>query len=560
MDRNIKIIALGGLDEFGKACYVIEIEDDIYVFDAGVTLPDKLTPGIDYLIARFDYLIENKDRVRGYLISHGHDQVLGALPYFYRKVPAPVFCTSVTKFMIESFMEHNHLDFKINFQIVKSGDHKMISQHEVSFFAVSHNIPGALGFAVATDYGNIIYSGSFVILNSYEDAFSYDRTSLVNILAKRPTLMLLSDSCYSDRLGYTAPTHDITPLAEPYFRKSKGRIFAAVLAPDIYTIYKFVLLAIKYNKKIITYNDETKNICFGIIKSLNVTIPEKILGHRDDINRYPACDVLVLITGFFTRLFNSICLLANGQNDDKRFVLNSNDTFIYGSRPDNETEIAYTESLDELYKATVNKVVYFSKNSFCRMHPSQEDLKNLLNFTKPKYYLPVNGLYSKLITNAKMAVNMNIGLNYSNVFVIDNGGVIDIKDGIAKLSKDSVVAGDLYVDGTGLGKGNNQVMQERSQLSEQGVISLAAGISFVNKKISYGPNIKSKGLIYENEFEQINKDLTRLFTMTLNDEIVNKNNCDIESLKSITYDAIYRYIRRTTNRTPIILISLFEIN
>ena len=194
------------------------------------------------------------------------------------------------------------------------------------------------------------------------------------------------------------------------------------------------------------------------------------------------------------------------------------------------------------------------------MHPSQEDLKNLLNFTKPKYYLPVNGLYSKLITNAKMAVNMNIGLNYSNVFVIDNGGVIDIKDGIAKLSKDSVVAGDLYVDGTGLGKGNNQVMQERSQLSEQGVISLAAGISFVNKKISYGPNIKSKGLIYENEFEQINKDLTRLFTMTLNDEIVNKNNCDIESLKSITYDAIYRYIRRTTNRTPIILISLFEIN
>ena len=557
MDKVIKVIALGGLDEKGKNCYAIEIDGDIFVLDSGVKFPDKLTPGIDYIIARFDYLFANKDRVRGYFISHGHDQVLGALPYFYRKVPALVYCTSVTKFMIDSFMLHNHLSFDIEYNIIKSGDTCMVAGRPVSFFSVSHNIPQSVGISIYTDYGNIIYFGSYVLTNSNEGNFTYDRMALVNILSKKNTLLLLNESYYAEHPGYTSPNHDFSVLAEPTFRTAKGRIFAAVLAPDIYTISKLLNLAIKYNRKIIAYNEEAKQIFYGISKASGYVIPEKNVGHRDDVNRYRPNEVLVIMTAFESRLFNTICLLANGQNDDKRFKLNETDTFIYGSKVNNETEIAYTESLDELYKANVN-VVYFRKNSFTRMHASQEDIKDVINFTKPKYYLPVSGSYSQLIANAMLAVSMDCGLNFSNVFVLDNGNVIEFNNGVAHLSKETVVTGDLFVDGTGLGNGSSETMEERTQLGEQGVVILSAGFSKSLRTITFGPVVNSKGLMFSNESDQMNKDIIKMFSATLNDEI-RKPVYNIKNVESTIKEVIFRYIRRVSQRSPIIIVSLFEI-
>lgn len=554
MADKIRIICLGGQDEFNKKMTLVEINDDIFVLECGEKTPDITRPGIDYVIANFSYLVERKDKVKAYIITHGFDANLGGLPYIYQKVPAPVYCSDVTKEVIMSFSEHNKINLNINFQVVKSTDEVIISGHRINFFATCSSMSHSSGVSINTSEGNIILLESFVIDNNADEDFLHDGKTLGK-LSEETTLVLLTESRYSTNQGYSNPKYKLLPLVENAFKEAQGRIFVALGVPDLYNITKIMAYAIKKGRKLIPYDQESKEVYdrYAHLHASYKNIPTNAVLPIDEINRVSSKDIVVLVIGWGERLYHKISLLASGENKDKRFALNSTDTFIVALTHTNETEIASGEAINELYKANA-KVVTFRKNEFIRMHASEEDLKTIIALLRPKFYIPVYGTLRELYANAKVALNMGIGLNFTNIFVIDNGDAFEYIDKKAKIAHNVALTGDILVDGKGIGDVSNDVINERQRFSDDGVIILAITLSNEKRKIIAGPDIQMRGFIYLKDSEQISKEITKtlniVITQALNDKSTPLHESTIEQNINET---IFRLVRRLSGKSPCII-------
>ncbi|MDY0345081.1 MAG: ribonuclease J [Bacilli bacterium] len=558
MEDKIKVFALGGLDEDGKNLQVVEINNDIFVIECGIRFPDKTTPGIDYIIPDYDYLRRNKQRVKAYILTHGHDDEIGALPYIHKEVPAPIYGSDVTLIMVRSFFDHIHFDAsKLDLRIVKPTSDVVISGRTFHFFHTAHNIAESMGVAIETTLGNIVFTGDYVVENNASEDYLHDMNAIARI-AEKETVLLMTESNYADRLGYTAPKYKITPVLSQFIEEVKGRLFIALFSRNIYNIDEVINLAVKTRKKIAFYDSETAEIFKDMQKVNQLIIPKYNFVNIEDINRVRAGETIVLMCGFGDRLFKKIATLANGLQEDRRIVLTSDDTFVVAAPASPNVEAIATAAIDDLYRSGV-KVRALGKKDILKMHASEEDIKMVVATLKPKYYLPVKGSYRHLLANAQLVLGMGLKLSHQNVFVLDNGMVLEITKERARILQESVKVGDLLIDGKGIGDVEGGVITERQKLSDDGVIVLGVTISKSKRQVIAGPDVQMRGFVFLKDSDTILKEVTKIFLNAVKDGL-NKPNYRISDVQNSANDAIIRYVRRANGKNPMVLPLIIEID
>lgn len=556
MEDKVKIFALGGLDEDGKNCTVVEINDEIYVVSCGVKYPDRSMPGIDYVIPNAEYLIQNKNRIKAYLLPHGHDDETGALAYIYQKAPAPVYGSKVTIEMFKTFARHVGVDTS-NFVLrtVEPSSVFHIGARKISFFQTSHNIAESSGIAISTSQGNVVFTSDFVIENNASKSYMTDLGAIAKV-AEDGTLVLLPESVYAYRPGYTAPQYKLTPLIEKTIKDAPSRVFISMFGLNFYNIDEVFNLAVSTKKRLVPFDKDTEHMIDAMVESKQLVLPRDNYAPYEDIIRYRAQDLIVLMLGFGTRLYNKIALLAAGQNEGSiPIILNSSDTFIMASPSNDNTEIEATDALDELYRSGC-RVFPISKKSYLKMHASEEDLKMMISLFHPKYYVPLKGYYKDLLINAQAAVSMGGNLNYRSVFLLENGTIAYFDGKGVSLTPDAVTHGDIMIDGIGVGDVGADVLNDREKLS-QGVVIMAATISKEDRRMIAGPDIQFRGLVLVNDSDALMKELTKLFSEALHDDLADKS-MTLEDIRDDIYGRCLRTIRRQTGNEPMILPLLIE--
>lgn len=558
MEDKIKVFALGGLDEDGKNLQVVEINNDIFVIECGIRFPDKTTPGIDYVIPDFDYLKKNRERVKAYILTHGHDDEIGALPYIHKIVPAPIYGSDVTLVMVRSFFDHIRFDAsKLDLRAVKPTSDVVIAGRVFHFFHTAHNIAESMGVAIETTLGNVVFTGDYVVENNASENYLHDMNAIARI-AEKETVLLMTESNYADRLGYTAPKYKITPLLSSFIEEVKGRLFIALFSRNIYNIDEIINLAVKMRKKIAFYDSETADIFKDMQKVNQLIIPKYNFVSIEDINRVRASETIVLMCGFGDRLFKKIATLANGLQEDRRIVLTPDDTFVVAAPASPNVEAIATAAIDDLYRSGV-KVKALGKKDILKMHASEEDIKMVVATLKPKYYLPVKGSYRHLLANAQLVLGMGLKLSHQNVFVLDNGMVLQITKERAQILSEKVKVGDLLIDGKGIGDVEGGVINERQQLSDDGVVVLGVTVSKSKRQVVAGPDVQMRGFVFLKDADTILKEVTKIFLSAVNDGL-NKANYRISDIQNTASEAIIRYIRRANGKNPMVLPLIIEID
>lgn len=556
MEDIIKVSALGGLDENGRDCYVIEINNDIFVIDAGLALPDKTIPGVDYLLANAQYLINNKDRVKAYIMTHAHDENMGALKYFYDDAPAPIICTRFTKHVIETQFNFNTLRIPLEFKVIPPTSALEIAGRKFHFFQTSHNAAYSFGVAIETSKGNIVYTSDFIVDYSVKTpAYIFDMKAL-SVLSERPTFLLMSESKGANHEGYCSPHHRVTPLIEKYFSNANKRIFIDCFWQNFFRISEIIDLCIENNKKIFFYNDFTRTIMKMLMEFNPSRIPVDIIVGKEDLLRVREQELVILMLGKGEELYQELIRVVDGTNEDKRIRLTKRDIFINAGLPTPTLETIATRSIDYLYR-TGAEVVWIKKNQITAMHPRQDDLKFFLSVLKPRYYLPVRGNFINLMANARLALSMGIGLNHTNVFILDNGMQLCFNE----LGRPSILPNNpaimpthpILVDGSGVSTNvAENIVNDRRQLSVDGVVVIAVTVSLEEKRIIAGPDCQMRGFVYVKEAEPLLKSVANIFV----DEVttaLSVNNTDFEEIKANAQERIRRFIKRENGREPMII-------
>ena len=552
MADRIKVFALAGLDEDGRDCYVIEINNDIFVLEAGSSLPDKTIPGVDFLLPNLDYLIKNKERVRAYIITHGHDEAFGALAFFYKYAPAPVYCTKSTMTIMEGQFSISEAKVQIDYRIVNPSDDVLIANRRVRFFQTCHNAVNSFGVAISTSQGNIIYTSDFIInFATSETGYRFD-LAMASDLAKEQTLLLMAESKAADKNGYCSPKHRISDLVEKYFKLNK-RMFVAAYWQNMYRIREILRLAKRYNKQVYCYDQYTATVLKYVLNAAGTTSTTNEFVSKENLLRVKSSDLLVLMVGHSDDIFKEIAALSAGLNADKRLKLTPDDIFINAAVPRPIFETIATRSMDDAYR-TGCQVVWLKGKDVHSMHAQEDDLRFVLNIFKPKYYLPVRGHYTKIMENAKLAVSLGIGLNHMNVFVMDNGMQLIFEEGRRPIILPAEVTGvdtaPVLVDGKGLTKDGNELIAMRQKLGVDGAVIIAATVSLSEKKIIAGPDCQMRGFVYVKEAEPLLKSVTQIFVEEINAALL--KGTDIEEAKNTIKDRARWFIRRENGREPLI--------
>ena len=557
MDK-IRIVMLGGQDELYKSMTAVEINDDIFVIEAGLRFPDRTKPGIDFIIPRYDYLIENKHRIKGYFITHGYDAVFGSLLYFYDKAPAPIYCTQTTKNFMLGFCTHFKLDFnKYPINIVKTDADIVINNRLIQFFGVTSNFAESIGISISTDQGNIIYMSNAVAHNDFEPGFTPDKRKISKIL-NNPTLTLLIDSYNADKPGYCSPNYRLLHVLKTDIFDRPGRVFLAIERPNLFNIIECLNSALEHGRKIIPYDRYSSEIVDILKNEGFLHLQRDSLASLEDVNRLRPQDVVVFMTGYGRKLDDKIALLASKNNDEKIVFLTKNDTFVYGVHVMSENETISTETIDELYKTDCT-IFRPNQKTYWHMHACEEDIKFFIASFRPKYLIPVSAPFVKLLACAMIALKMNVGLNHNNVFIVDNGNIIEFEAGFGKVSSSKAIVGDVFVDGKGIGDTSAVVLEERQRFADEGVIILAVTISKEKQEIVAGPDVQARGLVFLKDNEALIKEITRLFVSTVENELA-KERYSIAYMETAIKDIVFKAVRRALNKTPTIIPIITEIN
>ena len=561
MADKIKVFALGGLDEEGRDCYVVEVNDDIFVLDCGMSLPDKTIPGIDSLLPNCTYLIENKERVKAYIITHGHDEVMGALKYFYDHAPAPIYCTESTARFMTLQARLYQVDVKFKFVVMKPTDQTMIAGRKVYFFQTCHNMSYSFGVAINTDRGNIVYTSDFIVDYTVKDkAYLFDLKGLARIEEESETFLLMSESKSANVDGYCAPHHRIINRVEKYFSMDK-RIFISCFWENVFRISEILELSKIHHKKIYLYDDYTSKVLNYLKEAHVIDFDTSILVSNEDFLRVRRNDLVILILGVGEDIFNEMSDLSMRRNNDKRITLDENDIFIVGSIPTETFEVIATHAIDSLYRTGAD-VLWLKRKDVPAMHGRKDDLKFFLSFLRPKYYLPVRGSYTNMIENAKLALDMGIGLNHMSVFIMDNGMQLVFDDKprptIIPNEVNQIKTEPVLVDGTGVSTVGAEIIEDRKKLGIDGVVVIASTVSLSKRQIIAGPDCQMRGFVFVKEAEPLLKSISQIYVEEV--ELALKEDYPNFALAEQTIkDKAKRFIKRENGREPLVLVSIIEV-
>lgn len=551
MDQ-IRICALGGLDENGKNMMMVEVNNEIILIEAGIKFPDSYQLGIEFIIPDFNYLIENKERVKGVFITHGHDDVSRALPYLIKQLNIPVYTGAMSANVLRDLLKKEGVtNFKIN--KIKRTDHMKVGNIKVKTFAMSHAYPDNFGIAIKTDQGYIVYTGEFIIdYDMQAPEYKFDINELSTI-GKEGVLCLMNESVGAGHEGHTSPFHRISPILEPIFESSEHRILISCYAQSLFRMREILDLAIRFKKKVYFHGEDAKYFLKHMEDLNYYKFPNELIVHDrnfDDDND----EIIVLITGKGKNLFRTLQKIA--MHEDEKVHFRASDTIVIASPVVSGTEAEANSMENEIYKEG-GKIYSLNTKKIYSMHPSSEDLKMMLYLFKPRYYLPVKGEYRHLITNAQLANKM--GYRPDQIVILDNGQFATFENKVLKSVCEHIELEETLIDGKENWDVTGVVLKDREILSNDGGMVIGVSVDFKTKKIIGGVDVQTRGLIYLKDAEYIVKEVMRITEDTINENVANKTYENIETRIDVK-DKVTRYLLKETGKRPMVLPVIIEIN
>lgn len=550
MSNNIRIVPIGGVRENGKNMYSVEVDDKIFILDCGLKYPENEMLGIDVVIPDWTYLKENADRVVGVFLTHGHADAIGALPYFLDDFQVPVFGSDLTIALAKLGVKDKSTD---DFHVVDQKTEIDFDNVTVSFFKTTHTITESLGIVLKTDSGDIVYTGDFKFDQTALPGYQTDLARLAEI-GSEGVLALLSDSAGAENFGQSEREKTIAEYIVETFRYSTNRIVVASVASNILRIQQVLDAAAEVERKVVLSGHDLEKIVKTAMSLGKIKLPdEKILIDIEEADKLEDNQVVILETGKMGEPIKSLQKMASG--DDKDVKLGSNDLVFITTTPSTAMETTVQKTRDMIYRAGA-EVKSISDDLQPSGHASQNDLQLMLNFMKPKYFVPIQGEYRLLSQHAKLAEE--VGINADNIFITSKGDVLDYNGQEMHLG-DSVEVGDTMIDGIGVGDIGNIVLRDRRVLAEDGIFVVVVTIDRRKKKIVAQPKITSRGFVFVKTNRELMNQSAKLVEETVQDNLDNKE-FDWGHLKQDVRDKLNRFLFEQTKRHPVILPVIMEVN
>lgn len=549
---KVKIIPLGGLNEIGKNMTAIEYKNDIVIIDCGLKFPDEDMFGIDVVIPDITYLLKHRDKVSGIFLTHGHEDHIGALPYVLKQLNVPVYGTKLTLGIVQSKLKEHNLLSTTELITVKPRYVVRLNSVSVEFIKTNHSIADSVAIAVHTPLGAVLHTGDFKVDYTPIDGEPMDFARFAE-LGKKGVLLMMADSTNVERPGYTMSEKIVGESLCRIFGKSKGRIIVATFASNIHRIQQIIDAAAMYGRKVAVSGRSMENIVQVAIELGYIKIEKENLVSIDQINKYNNDQIVIITTGSQGEPMSALARMATSEHRKVNIV--PGDTIIISATPIPGNEKLVSRVVDQLFKKGAEVVYGSSEAVHVSGHACQEELKLMQTLVKPKYFIPVHGEYRHLKQHGELA--NSIGVPKSNILIPEIGDVIEVTRNSIKKSG-TVISGQIFVDGLGVGDVGNIVIRDRKHLSQDGILTVVVTLSKENKAIIAGPDIISRGFVYVRESEKLMdeaRDIVRdVFTKCEERKIT-----DWSTLKSTVRDELKSFLYEKTKRKPMILPIIMEI-
>jgi len=551
--QKLKIIPLGGLDEIGKNLTVFEYGSDIVVLDCGLAFPDDEMLGVDIVIPDTTYLVKNADKIRGFVLTHGHEDHIGSLPYVLRDVNAPIYGTRLTIGLVSNKLKEHGLLASAKLKNVSPGDTITLGAFKVEFIRSNHSIPDAVAIALHTPVGVIIHTGDFKIDATPIEGSMMD-IARIGELGKQGVLALMSESTNVERSGYTMSESTVgVAFDEIFLNNPNQRIVVATFASNVHRVQQIINAAHKYGRKIAVSGRSMSNVISVAMELGYMRVPKGIFIDIDEVSKYTPDKLVLITTGSQGETMSALTRMAF--SDHKKISLGAGDTVIISANPIPGNEKTVSRVINELFKRGVDVIYETLADIHVSGHACREELKLILGLAKPKFFIPVHGEYRHLMHHSKLAQSM--GINKKNVFVMEIGQVLEITEDAAKLNG-VVPSGKVLVDGLGVGDVGNIVLRDRKHLAQDGLIVVVITISGKTREIISGPDVISRGFVYMRESE----DLIEKIKVCAKNSIEGcraKNIYDWNTLKGNVKSSLGEFLYEKTKRKPMILPVIMEV-
>lgn len=546
---KIKIFGLGGLNEIGKNMYVIEVDQDIFVFDAGLKYADDKMLGVDYIIPNYDYLKENKDKIQGIFITHGHDQQTGAIVDILNDIPNLKIYG--TKFTLEMLKEEFTSEGLKTDNLIELKPHRKVNFGKNAIFPISltHAVPDTVGYVLYTEDGAIFYTGNFTFDPTMIGAYKTDIGKLAYV-GKQGVLCLMSESLYADKKGYTSPQHRTGSYMQEVLNRNEGRILFNIFAEQLYRIQELFNAIENNNRKVVIMGKKLENIVMKSIENGYIKFDKSKIANIHHINDN---NIIAIISDEREKPFSNMKRIIKGY--DKFIKITPTDTVVFATQVYDGMEKSATQMFDSIAKIGSNLIILPTKK-YLSMHASSEDLMLMLDLMQPKYYLPVIGEYRHQVANSKLA--KQIGMPEDNVLLKLNGQVVTFENGKLVDNNETIKVDDILIDGKTVGDIGEVVLKDREALADNGIVVVTVTLDRQTKKILAGPEILTRGFIYVKDNIDIIKEIQNISLDVING-YTKENYIDFNKVKIGIRDKVGKYLYQATECKPMILLVMQEV-
>ncbi|MCT2889615.1 ribonuclease J [Streptococcus thermophilus] len=550
---DIKIIALGGVRETAKNLYIVEINDSIFILDAGLRYPENEQLGVDFVIPNLDYLVENKDRIQGIFLTHGHADAIGALPYILQDAKVPVFGSSLTIELAKLFVKNAGVNKFNNFHVIDSETEIEFDDAVVSFFKTTHSIPESMGIVLGTDRGNIVYTGDFKFDQAARPYYKTDLGRLAEI-GQEGVLALLSDSANATSTEQTASETEVGQEIDQVIADADGRVIIAAVASNLVRIQQVFDSAAEHGRRVVLTGFDVENIVRTAIRLKKLTVEhEKLIVKPKDMNKFEDHELIILENGRMGEPIDGLQKMAVGRH---RYVQIKDGDLVYiVTTPSIAKEAAVARVNNAIYKAG-GAVKMITQNLRVSGHANARELQLMLNLLRPQYLFPVQGEYRELQAHAELA--LEVGLLPENIYIVKRGDIMHLSEDQGFLHEGTVPAGDVMIDGNAIGDVGNIVLRDRKVLSEDGIFIVAITVNKKERKIVSKARVNTRGFVYVKKSRDILTESADIVNATVENYLAG-DSFDWGELKGAVRDDVAKFLFDQTKRRPAILPVVMEV-
>lgn len=552
-DNSLKVIPLGGLNEVGKNITVLEYKNDILIIDCGLSFPEDEMFGIDIVIPDFTYLFKNRNRIKGMVLTHGHEDHIGAIPYLLKEIDVPVYGTKLTLGLVDNKLKEHSLKASKHLNVVNAGDTIKLGKFRVEFIRTNHSIADAVALAIETPVGMILHTGDFKIDYTPVDAEPIDLRRF-SAIGEKGVLLMMADSTNAERKGYTLSEKTVGVTLDNLFRSVDKRIIIATFASNVHRVQRIINAAANCGRKVAISGRSMVNVVNVASELGYLNIPKKLLV---DINKIKSLDenkVVIITTGSQGEPMSALARMAASEH--RSIQIKKGDTVILSSSPIPGNERTVSNVVNRLFEKGADVIYSDLADIHVSGHASEEELKIIHSLVQPKYFVPVHGEYKHLRRHALIA--NNLGMPKDNIFILETGNVLELTSDSAKVASKNAPSGNILVDGLGVGDVGNIVLRDRRLLSESGLIIAVVALSKETGKICSGPDLISRGFVYVRESEDLMVQAKQIVKDSL-DKCQAEGKREWASLKNAIREDLKEFIYASTKRNPVLLPIIMEV-